>query len=643
MRVQWYRSIKVKLFVLMLAIVGAAMWSISWQNLASFRAVLERQSEENAVALGRRSAASLATQLQSWTSLVSVAESVGGSVGVQFGPLQRLRIVQELVSSHPEIAAFQTFELPRSSKESPLELTFTLSKSRSHHAWLGKKLNVLEENVRNLGSGIATEFAKHPLKFTTVGGSIKSVLDASLIAVQVPFQIVREKKTVAAIALVYVWPDGFVSDLVRGGGVDSVVIKSSSGMLFDALGGTKEGALPEVSSFALDALWSGSIGFQTLQSRAADGSPLLTAWIRVGNSDLAVRIQKIMNVEKLQMDFQVRKLILWSILLFLVVLAVSYLAAVGISRRIRDVTALTTRIASGHFRSKIAPGTLDEVGVLSVSVNRMAEQLEKFVASRDEAVRRELELKTAEMIQRTLFPAAETKANGIHTRAIFRPATECAGDLWGRFDFEDGKTLLIIADATGHGASSALIAALAFSYFATVQKAVEQKTWVGDLSPMRLLEDLHSILWNSGKGLTTMSMLVVLADSSSKTLHFSGAGHPHPILYDAMGNVKGVRAPGSLLGMLEEASFSECRAILSPGDRLFLFTDGLFECENASGECLKPRSLKKILLGRIGDSSERFFDSVTLEIDSFFNGVTLTDDVTVLMMQVTSDWGGSPV
>jgi serine phosphatase RsbU (regulator of sigma subunit) len=409
-------------------------------------------------------------------------------------------------------------------------------------------------------------------------------------------------------------------------------------VIFDSKGGVQNTLLAPLENPDISTLFNGDVGFQTKQSVDADSVSVLTVWSRLGSFDWALRVQKSLKAEALYTAFQIRKIVLWSLILFLLVMAATYFAAVGISGRISAVTMATARVAAGHFDLRINPGSADEVGLLSVSVNRMAYEIQQLMEARTEAVRREMELKTAEMVQGTFLPEAHCEEYGLLSRGVFRPATECAGDLWGRFNLGKGKVLLMIADAVGHGASAALIAAMAYSYFATLQKSAAERAQAGSLTPNLILQDLHAVLWGAGKGLTTMTMVVALVDVNKGVLQIANAGHPFP-MFIANGKAPAVvNVGGSILGLTDVSEFGERQIELQPGDKLFMYTDGMVECVNTQGDVMKPRKVKKMLADAASNTQNAFFDTVSQELDTFFENATLTDDVTALMMEVAPHW-----
>jgi sigma-B regulation protein RsbU (phosphoserine phosphatase) len=211
---------------------------------------------------------------------------------------------------------------------------------------------------------------------------------------------------------------------------------------------------------------------------------------------------------------------------------------------------------------------------------------------RENAIRQESELRMAEGVQKTMIPGANVVKNGVHTHAIFRAASECAGDWWGRFSLSEDEELVVLADVTGHGAHSALVGALAYGYFSTLES--NHVLNESKLGPEKLLSDLNRILFKAGKGSLTLTAVAVLINRRTKEVKVASAAHCQAELIRSS-SCTGIKAKGDLIGLAPKFSATEYSFFHEPSDLIFLYTDGLLECTGVNGKMLSKKSLRKLL------------------------------------------------
>jgi sigma-B regulation protein RsbU (phosphoserine phosphatase) len=199
------------------------------------------------------------------------------------------------------------------------------------------------------------------------------------------------------------------------------------------------------------------------------------------------------------------------------------------------------------------------------------------------AIQKELEI--AEQIQTSILPRDVPRLPGLEIAARYRPMGAVAGDFYDFLTFERNYLGILIADVTGHGVPAALIASMLKVAFAS-QSAHAQ-------DPTRVLTGLNQALCGKFEDhFVTAAYLYV--DLDAKIIRYAGAGHP-PLLFTSRskGEARSIEQNGLFLGMFPEATYSSIEMPLHPEDRYVLYTDGLPESRNATGEefgiarCLK--------------------------------------------------------
>jgi sigma-B regulation protein RsbU (phosphoserine phosphatase) len=195
------------------------------------------------------------------------------------------------------------------------------------------------------------------------------------------------------------------------------------------------------------------------------------------------------------------------------------------------------------------------------------------------------ELEVARRIQLSILPKAFKGSPHFQVAARYVPMTSVAGDFYDFVLADEHQAGLLIADVSGHGVPAALIASM------VKLAAASQRLLAAD--PARLLAGMNSALLGNTQNQFVTAAYVHL-DSQSRQLRYSAAGHP-PMLLLRNGNVMQIQENGLMLAAFDFASYANATHPLEPGDRLLLYTDGLVEASNPSGDLLGQDALAGLL------------------------------------------------
>jgi GAF domain-containing protein len=225
----------------------------------------------------------------------------------------------------------------------------------------------------------------------------------------------------------------------------------------------------------------------------------------------------------------------------------------------------------------------------------------------------------AEALQRELLPPLLPEMAGWSVAAMYRPAGEqnrAGGDFYDVFEGRDGWVVMV-GDVEGHGAEAAALTAMV-RY--TIRAAA---TLNGDVLPA--LEILNAEL-RRRQNARLCSVVCVTIGSEAEASVVS-AGHPLPLLASG-GTMREVGLPGSLLGALDDPQWSPVRFVVSPGEELVIYTDGVVEARR-DGERFGRERLGS-LLRRVGDPGDAV-RRVGEAIDEFAE--TVQDDAAMLVLR----------
>ena len=250
---------------------------------------------------------------------------------------------------------------------------------------------------------------------------------------------------------------------------------------------------------------------------------------------------------------------------------------------------------------------------------------------RDKQAHLDEDLRAAAAIQRSLVPAAAPPLEALALAWRFLPCDSVGGDLFHFHPLPDGTLALYVIDVSGHGVPSAMVT-VSLSQSLSPQAGHLVDAAGRALAPAEVLArlDREYPMERFDKYLTVAYLLV---DPASGRLRYSLAGHPQPLLLRAGGDVEVLDAGGTIIGLGAPLPFEEGEARLAPGDRLFVFTDGIAEFETAGGEQFGDARLRAALLETRGHGLDPACAHVMAALAAFGRGAPAPDDITLVALE----------
>jgi len=193
--------------------------------------------------------------------------------------------------------------------------------------------------------------------------------------------------------------------------------------------------------------------------------------------------------------------------------------------------------------------------------------------------RLEEELQAAAQYVASLLPGAGPLVPGVHLAYASRPALTLGGDLFNAVRWEEHEIGLYLLDASGHGVSPALRSAA----LATFLRRESLLHHVRSTDPGTILSAANSQFPLTEDG-HYFTIVFARLDLRAGTLAYATAGHQGALLHHRSGAVTGLRHPGLPLGFCVPQTYPTVERPLAPGDRLYLYSDGLYEVPAPSGE-----------------------------------------------------------
>jgi sigma-B regulation protein RsbU (phosphoserine phosphatase) len=258
--------------------------------------------------------------------------------------------------------------------------------------------------------------------------------------------------------------------------------------------------------------------------------------------------------------------------------------------------------------------------------------IEKAVVHREliEKQRIEQQLHIAKQVQTALLPAADPVLPGYDIAGTNVPTWEIGGDYFDYLPQPDGRLGLAVADVSGKGVPAALI-------MATFRAALRAQR-VRGLPLDGIADRLNRIMRDSMDTSRFVTAFYGLLDPASGELGFANCGHNPPILLRGDGGREALPSGGPALGMWNEARFSPGSVTLRPGDVLVLYTDGVVEVMNPSGEMFGLDRLERAVRAARGAAARAGVDAVIDATRAFAGRDGYDDDFTLVIVRC----GGGP-
>lgn len=238
------------------------------------------------------------------------------------------------------------------------------------------------------------------------------------------------------------------------------------------------------------------------------------------------------------------------------------------------------------------------------------------------------ELALAHDIQMAMLPRQMPHRPEVEMAAALIPARAVGGDLYD-FILIDDALWFVVADAAGKGVSAALFMAVTRTLFRAIAHSQATASSVTARMNAELARDNEQQFF--------VTALVGRIDLRTGELTYSNAGHLPP-LHVTSGGVPAT-IPGDdvgiALGILEDAEYAEGRLMLNSGDLLVVFTDGVTEAVNASGQLFSDERLARVVAASSTQSSQAVVDAVVGAVTSFAGITPQEDDITVLALRFT--------
>ena len=241
--------------------------------------------------------------------------------------------------------------------------------------------------------------------------------------------------------------------------------------------------------------------------------------------------------------------------------------------------------------------------------------------SNDEQRALENDLVMAARIQRALLPRPDWSVDGWHARYHYQPANVVSGDYCDLIE-SNGGFLFLFGDVAGKGVAASMLMSHLHATF---------RTLAGQHLPLRQMMDHANRLFCESTTAGQFATMIVGCASSDGRVEYVSAGHL-PLLHLSPSGVHSRESTGVPLGMFNCTEFHVCELQLAPGDKLFLYTDGLTEMFNAKGDEFGVRGVQALARRHAAATPQGVLDACLAEARQFAASAKQSDDLTLLVL-----------
>ena len=291
-------------------------------------------------------------------------------------------------------------------------------------------------------------------------------------------------------------------------------------------------------------------------------------------------------------------------------------------------------ISDGNLNKKLDIKTGDELQTLSENFNTMTDELKRQMSSLEkvtaEKERIATELEVATKIQRSMLPKNFSVDNRVDLFATMTPAKEVGGDLYDFYKFDENNLFVTIADVSGKGVPAALFMVAAITnlrnFTASLKNADDLKTAIENTN--------DSLCANNDGGLFVTAFTGIL-NLTTGIFRYVNAGHNPPLIRRRGKDFEELPMElNFVLGGWEDWQYIQQEIQLEPGDTIFIYTDGVTEAANSTGEFYSLERLKNFLNGLDETKSvKEILSAVHESLQKFSVDAEQSDDITMLAVK----------
>ena len=300
-------------------------------------------------------------------------------------------------------------------------------------------------------------------------------------------------------------------------------------------------------------------------------------------------------------------------------------------------------VDTGELRARLrAAERILELQAGLEAQNRSLRKLNEQLQTAYQTIQRDLDAAAA--MQLRLFPKTPCLSHGVRLEWLMIASSFLAGDMLNYFVVDDRYLVFYQLDVSGHGTPAALLSVTLHQLLSAESGSPIFDASAGSkgqrrmIAPGKLVGELNRRF--QGHDGEYFTILYGILDTKNGDLRFCQAGHPTPLYQSADGELHSVGDGGFPVGMWPEMDYDETAIRLLPGERLFLYSDGISECRNAAGEPFSSNRLQDLLQKEGQRSVAEIVSAVKQHVTDWHGRPDFADDISLLVLERVEAVGG---
>jgi sigma-B regulation protein RsbU (phosphoserine phosphatase) len=240
----------------------------------------------------------------------------------------------------------------------------------------------------------------------------------------------------------------------------------------------------------------------------------------------------------------------------------------------------------------------------------------------------EEELDVARRIQQGLLPRSLPAAGWFRACGSSVASHQVGGDYYDVIPAGPHAWTAVVADVSGKGVSSALLASLLQGAFLAVSH--------GDSALDKRLERINVFLNERTAGEKYATVFYCLLERAGRLLYVN-AGHCPPLIVRQAGGIESLAATAMPVGLIESAQFEVSETMLDCGDKIVIYSDGVTEAQNLQSEFFGRQRLRQVVAEHHADSCQAMHDAVQSAVAAFTESAPQADDITLVVFEYRAE------
>jgi sigma-B regulation protein RsbU (phosphoserine phosphatase) len=236
-------------------------------------------------------------------------------------------------------------------------------------------------------------------------------------------------------------------------------------------------------------------------------------------------------------------------------------------------------------------------------------------------------MEIARTIQMNLLPKTYPQVDDLDISAMSLPAKKVGGDYYDFITLPDNRYGFVIADVSGKGVPAAIL-------LATIRASLLIEVQQLNATVTAVMTKMNKMACRDSTNNMFITMVYGIIDPEKRIIELSNAGHMYPILFDTSNRIVQLKTGSCFLGIMENVDFKSQIISLKSGQTFVLYSDGVTDTMNPSGDIFGLERLKNVIRSRLHCSAKEIRDSVYEASIDFRDGAEQFDDFTLVIIKV---------